>query len=77
MMNRPRYRTCIVRAWHETESGSAQVRWRLALEAPSTGVREGFASFEEMVDALWRYLAVDEVEGSASQQGGEANDAPQ
>ena len=61
------YRACIVRAWCDTDENSAQVRWRLALESPSTGMREGFTSFHEMAEALWRYLAAEERNGLGSQ----------
>lgn len=70
------YRTCIVRAWREPGSADAASTWRLVLEVPASGARYGFSDFQDLVDTLHRHLAADKGEGSASQQGGEANDAP-
>jgi hypothetical protein len=70
------YRTCIVRAWREPGAAGAESTWRLVLEVPASGARYGFNDFQDLVDTLHRHLAVDEGEGSASQHGGEANDAP-
>jgi hypothetical protein len=51
------YRACIVRAWRE-QVGQTEHDWRLTLEVPSLGVRQGFSSFHDLVDSLRLHLAM-------------------
>ncbi len=60
------YRTCIIRVWIE-EDADEERSWRLTIETPSTGAREGFSSREEFVDALFQHLFVDDVEDDVTE----------
>lgn len=51
------YRTCIVRAWREPDTQSEEAAWRITLEVPASGVRQGFTSFHDLVEVLWDYLS--------------------
>ena len=50
MAKQPRYLSYLLRLW-QTSDGGEQV-WRASLESPGTGLRQGFASVQDLFDFL-------------------------
>jgi hypothetical protein len=46
------YRAYLLRCWEECEPVSGTRQWRFSLEDTRTGQRRGFASLDELVEAL-------------------------
>jgi len=53
------YSVFIIRVWQEQTAGAQEGIWRFTLTAPSTTMRHGFITPEELRDAL--YLALKDV----------------
>ena len=70
MQNRPaRYYAYLLRFWQECKQSSGGT-WRLSMEDPHTGQRQGFANLEAFVAYLKAEMAhSDEAPPAASQKG--------
>jgi len=51
MEKQQRYLSYLLRLW-QTSDGGQQV-WRVSLECPGTGERQGFASLKDLMDFLY------------------------
>jgi hypothetical protein len=50
MAKQLRYLSYLLRLWQTSDSGEKV--WRASLESPGTGLRQGFASVQDLVDFL-------------------------
>ncbi len=63
-----RYLAYLLRLWQVSDAG--KITWRASLEDPHSGNRQGFVSFEALIDYLQELVL-----GSQNEEGGEQDRA--